>query len=233
MTTYDLAAALAAIPTAQRRVEETLATFTDDEARGPSVLPGWTRGHVVTHIARNADASVRLVTGALHDTPADQYPGGIVTRNAEIEAGAGLPAVELATDVARTNKVVNAAFGAMTEEAWTRTVQFRQSPFPARRVAWSRWREVEIHHADLGLDRYTIEDWPDEFISAHLPHELVKLAERLPGGIAVEIRGVRYGSGEPIAVDGPDHAVLAWLVGRPSLATPYLKTDAPELPFWA
>ena len=29
--------------------------LTEDQARGLSRLPGWTRGHLLTHIARNAD----------------------------------------------------------------------------------------------------------------------------------------------------------------------------------
>jgi maleylpyruvate isomerase len=231
VTTYDLAAALAAIPTAQSRLDQTLATLTDDEAHGPSVLPGWTRGHVITHIARHGDASVRLLTGALHDAPAEQYPGGAPARNADIEAGADRPAAALAADVAATNALVNTALDAMTDVAWSRTVQFRHGPSPATRVPWARWREVEIHHADLGLDRYTIADWPAEFVAAHLPHELGKLGRRVER--AVEIRGVRYGEGDPVAVDGPDYALLAWLVGRPALAAPRLTTDAPQLPPWA
>ena len=32
-------------------------------ARGPSLLPGWTRGHVLTHIARHADSVIRALQG--------------------------------------------------------------------------------------------------------------------------------------------------------------------------
>ena len=32
--------------------------------RAPSALPGWTRAHVLTHLARNADAMVNLLTWA-------------------------------------------------------------------------------------------------------------------------------------------------------------------------
>lgn len=39
-------------------------SVTDDQWRGgPSRLPGWSRGHVATHLARNADAFTRLVNG--------------------------------------------------------------------------------------------------------------------------------------------------------------------------
>lgn len=36
----------------------------DDALADPSRLPGWTRAHVVGHLARNADALTRLATWA-------------------------------------------------------------------------------------------------------------------------------------------------------------------------
>jgi maleylpyruvate isomerase len=237
MATYDLEAAQAGIPHGQRRLERTLSTLTEAEARTDSVLPKWSRGHVLTHIARNADAMVRLLTGALHEIPAEQYPGGAAGRAADIEAGSGRPAAVLVADVMSTNVAVEAALEKMTEEAWTRTVRWANGhEFPASRCAWSRWREVEIHHVDLGLERYTIADWPAEFVQAHLPHEIAKLDRRLGASAAVEIGGVRYGSGRnSVTLEGPDHAVLAWLIGRSSLAAPHLTSSTgalPELPFW-
>jgi maleylpyruvate isomerase len=232
VTTYDLAAALAALPTAHRRLEQTLRTLTDDEARGPSELPGWTRGHVVSHVARHGEASARTANGLRTGVPAEMYPGGAPARLAGIEAGAGRPAAELAADVAQTSVDAERAFAAVPAEAWDRIITFRQGELPAARMVWSRWREVEIHHVDLGLDRYTIADWPAEFVDAHLPHELARLADRAPAGTAYEIRGERYGDGEPVTIDGPDFAVLAWLVGRPHLAAPHLTTPAPNLPNW-
>jgi maleylpyruvate isomerase len=235
--TYDHVSALAAIPAAQVRLSETLATLTDDEARAASVLPGWTRGHVVTHIARNAEAVARMAAGALRDEYAEQYPGGEGARDAGIEQGAPRPAHELIADVEKTSAEAAAALTAMTPEAWTRSVMFRGGRvYPATRLAWARWREVELHHADLGLARYTITDWPAGFVGRHLAAELAGLGDRLPAGTAVEIAGVVYGdAAEPVAVTGPDAAVLAWLTGRPGLTAGALVTstgELPELPFW-
>jgi len=36
----------------------------DEDLRGPSTLPGWSRAHVIGHLARNAEALVRLATWA-------------------------------------------------------------------------------------------------------------------------------------------------------------------------
>jgi len=39
----------------------------------PSALPGWTRGHLLTHLARNADALVNLLTWARTGIPTPMY----------------------------------------------------------------------------------------------------------------------------------------------------------------
>ena len=44
---------------------------TDSWARQPSLLPGWTRGHVLSHLARNADAMVRTLAGTARG---EQHP---------------------------------------------------------------------------------------------------------------------------------------------------------------
>ena len=54
----------------------------------PSLLPEWTRGHVLTHIARNADSFVRVLEAARRGEVVTQYEGGVASRNADIEAGA-------------------------------------------------------------------------------------------------------------------------------------------------
>ena len=45
-----------------RSDERLLATARELDIAAPSLLPGWTRGHVITHIARNADGYVNLLT---------------------------------------------------------------------------------------------------------------------------------------------------------------------------
>ncbi len=75
-------------------------TMTDDEARQPSRLPGWTRGHVMTHLARNADGLRNLAEGAIAGEERAMYPSA-EQREADIEAGSGRPAAELHTDIER------------------------------------------------------------------------------------------------------------------------------------
>jgi maleylpyruvate isomerase len=173
------------------RLLEALAGLGDEVARRPSLLPGWTVGHVLAHVARNADSVVRRLEAAARGEVVEQYAGGPEGRAAEIEAGAGRPADELVADVQVTAKAVEAAFARMPEDAWghiTRTVS--GSEIPARDLARSRWREVELHHVDLGLG-YVPADWPADLVAADLPVALGTLAPRT----------------DPAAL-------LAWAVGR-------------------
>src|ERR1035441_5721059 len=47
---------------ATARLLATSAGFTDAQVREPSLLPGWTRGHGLSHVARNADGLDRKST---------------------------------------------------------------------------------------------------------------------------------------------------------------------------
>src|SRR2546426_9875693 len=84
----------------------------------PSLLPGWTRGHVLAHLARNADAFVGALAGARRGEPTAMYPRGVAGRNADIEAGARRPASEIVADVVATAAALDEAWSAMTPAAW-------------------------------------------------------------------------------------------------------------------
>ncbi|HEY5880472.1 MAG TPA: maleylpyruvate isomerase N-terminal domain-containing protein, partial [Nakamurella sp.] len=43
----------------------TVASLDDDEVSKPSKCDGWTRAHVITHLARGADAMTNLATWAV------------------------------------------------------------------------------------------------------------------------------------------------------------------------
>src|SRR5436190_21454509 len=110
----DIAGAIAA----HRRLVEQLAALTDADARRPSLLPGWSVGHVLTHLARNAESHVRLLEAAAAGRVGDQYPGGNAQRAADIEAGAGRPAADLVADVRSSASRLEAAWEATTGDVW-------------------------------------------------------------------------------------------------------------------
>ena len=205
---------IAPVHDSHARLRETLAGLTDAEARRPSLLPGWTVGHVLTHLARNADSHVRMLEGACRGEVADQYPGGNEQRAADIEAEAGRPASELVADVVESAGRLERVWAATPEEV-RHTGQGRVASglWPLAELPFRRWREVEIHHVDLGL-AYGIEDWPDAYVEAELARALPTLASRLPAGAGVDVASVDR------------HRLLAWIVGRA------LDPDLPPLSPW-
>jgi maleylpyruvate isomerase len=177
----------------------------------PSLLPGWTVGHVLTHVARNADALTRLLTGARTGTPTEAYAPG--QRAEEIEAGAGRPLREQIADIRESHERFADAGAAMPAEAWTVRLEF--IGMPAAGLPWTRLREVEVHHVDLGLT-YTPADWSDAF-ALRLLKELVAGFDSPP--MVLRPFGIEHAltigdaDGAPV-VGGPTKSIAAWLAGR-------------------
>jgi maleylpyruvate isomerase len=163
---------------AHRRLEQAIAGLTDEQAARPSRLPDWSVGHVLSHLARNADSATRRLRGAARGEVVDQYPGGAAGRAAEIEAGANRRASALIADVGTANATLDAAIDAMPDDAWpnaTRNVSGREQPAAA--LIFGRWREVEVHHVDLGLG-YEPTQWPAALVDAWLPRVIATLPAR-------------------------------------------------------
>lgn len=159
-------------------LDEQIASLTDTDCRAPSALPGWSRAHVLTHMARNADSVLRRLDGAMRDVIADQYAGGEAGRAEEIESGATRSVAELIEDVRVSSAAVDAAFAAMPAEAWHRLgrgVSGKEHPVSA--LPFQRWREVECHLVDLDIG-YESSGWPAELVELWLPHVTQDLWKR-------------------------------------------------------
>src|SRR4051812_18297353 len=94
-----------------------LASITDPELTEPSGLPGWTRAHVVAHVARNADAIGNLLTWARTGVETPMYPS-TEARNADIEATSKLDPPALRADVRQASARLVAAAEALPDGAW-------------------------------------------------------------------------------------------------------------------
>jgi maleylpyruvate isomerase len=175
--------------------------LSDDDMRVPSRLPGWTAGHVLTHVARNADSHVRRAEAALVGEVVDQYEGGAAGRALAIEAGCLRSAAEIIQDVVSSTRAVEDVWRRLQVDAWTarsRDVNGRERPLfelPSR-----RWQEVEVHMVDLNLG-VSHREWPPEFILEWLPRTRERMWSQLP----IEASRVAW-----------DHPAdeLAWLYGR-------------------
>ena len=142
---------LAGVDRAFVLLSDTIAGMTEDEARGATRLPGWTRGHVLTHLARNADGQARMVEGVLRDEVVEQYPGGDGQRTADIEAGASRPVAELLADVRVSQEGLVLAWSRVADDHWDRLTQARAGIRPVRDGVLSRWRELLVHLVDLDV----------------------------------------------------------------------------------
>jgi maleylpyruvate isomerase len=166
------------IKDADAKLLDTIRALDDDAVRRPSLLPNWSVGHVLTHIARNGDSVVRRLNGCAQDEIVDQYEGGAEGRADEIEAGAARSAAELIADVEATNAAVQAAIAAMPDDAWDRLSRSVDGGLnPATKLLFSRWREIEVHHVDLGLG-YEPGQWPEDLARRWLTTLLPRLPDR-------------------------------------------------------
>lgn len=161
----------------------------------PSRLPGWTVGHVLTHIARNADSHRELLAGR------PQYPSA-EARNAAIDAGARRAWEDLVADVAEAAAALDARWEAI--EHWDRDVPMAVGPRPRYLLPMLRQREVEVHRVDLGLG-YEFDDLPRDYVRRELRLlEMLWRARRPMGLTQLPAAALRL----------PPPTRLAWMTGR-------------------
>lgn len=219
-----------ALTAGQDHLRGLLTGLTEDAARAPSALPGWTRGHLLTHVEGVARALARQARYALRGRLVEVYDGGRASRDAAIEAGHGRSAAQLAAAVGDALDEAEASWSAVGPDDWQRPVSYRDGTVRTAGLAW--WRELEIHTADAllgtGPDR-----WPPQ-LCAHL---VDFLAVRVPPGTELTLTAVdaerswTLGSGEPVAVGGRLTDLAAWLAGR-APTRPLAGDPLPELGSW-
>ncbi|MET7390103.1 maleylpyruvate isomerase family mycothiol-dependent enzyme [Streptomyces sp. NPDC005529] len=203
---------LASVRAATDRLLTAAAGLDNASVTEPSRLPGWSRGHVLAHVARNADALVNVLEGR------PMYASA-TARDADIERDAPRPLDAQLADV-RESAVRFQETGAAPAD-WSRTVELRNGVTDAAaRVPFRRWVEAELHHVDLGTG-YELEDLPEEFTV----REIGFLAERFAGHPDVPSTGLSSddggtwttgggAAGGPVAVRGTAADLLGWLCGR-------------------
>ncbi|GAA3171504.1 maleylpyruvate isomerase family mycothiol-dependent enzyme [Streptomyces virens] len=225
----DHADDLASVQAATDRLLTAVAALDNAAVTQSSRLPGWTRGHVLAHLARNADALVNVLEGRPMYVSAD-------ARDTDIDRGAPRPLDEQLADLRESAERFRAAGAAPAD--WSRTVELRNGVTDrAARVPFRRWVEVELHHVDLGIG-YELEDLPAAFTA----REIDFLAERFDGHkdvppttlSAPDGRTWTTGggaAGDPVSVEGTAADLLGWLAGRRDGSALAVKgADLPALP---
>lgn len=196
----------------ERTVARVVEQLSDEDLRADSALPGWSRAHVVAHLARNADALVNLLTWAQTGAETPMYPSR-EARDAAIEQTAALPAAELRGYFAAAARRLAQEADGMPEQAWAAEVRDpRGRAFPAAEVPWMRAKEVWVHGTDLSAG-LAFADLPTDFCEA-LVDDVLGVFSRRGEAPEVTIRATdvdrTWGSGEA-QVEGPVASIAAWL----------------------
>ena len=194
----------------------TVSRLSDEDVHEPSVLPGWSRAHVITHLARNADALAHVLRGAVVGEVRPQYPS-LDKREADVQAGAGKAAASLLQDlVAACGRWEAAARALDTPHLERLGARLPEGPtYPVRKVGMFRRTEVEVHHADLDVG-YSAHVWPDDLVAALMGRRRKEL-ER--DGVALRWIPTDTGATWEAGHSGPEVTgaaadILWWLLGR-------------------
>ena len=156
---------LAAVDRAWDFVHASIAGITDTNAREPSRLPGWTRGHVLTHYARSADGVRVCAVSAARGEPAVQYPHGIDGRERDIESGSGRPAAELLTDATSAQAALMTVWRRLPSDAWDVVAEVPTGQRSIAELVPVRRRELLVHLVDLDIGVEPA-DLPRDYLSA-------------------------------------------------------------------
>ncbi|MDT8909652.1 maleylpyruvate isomerase family mycothiol-dependent enzyme [Amycolatopsis sp. PS_44_ISF1] len=117
--------------------------------RAPSTLPGWSRAHLLTHLARNADAVINLLTWAESGVEHPMYGPG-PARDDDIEAGSLRSAEAIHADVVSSGERLVDFASTLPERTWTAPVRARLGqPITGADALTLRLAELTIHLVDL------------------------------------------------------------------------------------
>ena len=223
-------------------VLRTAQDLSDEDLHAPSLLPGWSRGHILTHLARNADGFANLARTAVTGVEQPMYPSR-AARDAEIEQGAGRAIGEQLADLQESATRLHAVLAQVSADSIEQRVQTGMgAQYRVGDLPWMRLRELAYHHVDLGWG-FTFADLPDEVLRTGLAECEGRLTKALAAGSsgftarclfsAPDELVLRIGDGGT-AVSGTAADVLAWLTGRGD-GTGVVTDDGrplPDVPAW-
>jgi maleylpyruvate isomerase len=230
---------LAWIDEGSERFETAVRRLRDVDLRSPSALAGWTRAHVVAHVARNADALGNLLTWARTGVETPMY-SSTEQREHDIEAGAVQPPDVLRQDLADAMHRFSNDAASLPAERWSAEVRTRRGrTIPASEVVWMRCREVWVHTVDLDVGA-SFADFPAAVVADFLDDVAADFTQRpISGGFELvdsdssRTWPIGSRSARGVIVEGRAHELLAWLLGRSDGAA--LTSSArslPTLPAW-
>jgi len=208
---------IAAVRPATENLLATASRLSDEDLGAPSLCEGWTRGHVLAHLSRNADAISRLVGWAVTGERVEMYPGGQAARDAEIEAGAFRGAGEQLADLTQSAEQLDARLSRLESGTAVDAVEGRGGfVIPSEDLPFMRLREVVYHHVDLAAG-YSFEDVDGDLLARFISDAVRRLSmsRHAPDLRLSTAEGDEWTLGKgSVTVTGPRAGMLLWLARR-------------------
>jgi len=211
----------------------TAAGLDDETIQVPSLCEGWTRAHVLSHIARNADALGNLVGWAVTGTPRAMYDSP-EARDADIAAGSTRGFAEIFTDLEDSAaRFATAATGLAGAPELVEVEMRRGRKVLGGRLPTLRLMEVVVHHVDLDAG-FTFADADPGFVkrAVAISVERMKASGEAPSVTLIGDEGDTWSidDGHQV-VTGSNAALLLWLTRGDGVGVSS-ETSLPGLPSW-
>jgi maleylpyruvate isomerase len=226
-----------------RRLLADIDSLPDDALEAPTILPGWDRRYLLSHLAANAEALRNLVHWARTGEERPMYASP-AAREAGIKAGTAKSVPELRAWITESAAALDADLDTLPDQAWAAAIRTAQGlTRTASEIPWMRVREVYVHAVDLNTG-VGFGDLPAGVLVA-LCDDIAQRRSALGHTPALALTDAGTGrawavtgaaspaAGGPVAVTAPLEDLAAWLAGRPVPGlTDTAGRPAPELPAW-
>lgn len=232
----DLGERLSLVRNGTAHFAQHLGELRDDQLDTGTLLPGWTRRHLLAHLGYNATALGRLLDWAATGIETPMYPSAEY-RETEIAEGATLDGKALRKLFSGNAEQLDQKWRTLPRNAWTAQVRTAQGrPVPASETLWMRCREVWIHGVDLDSGAQ-FDDFPPVVVESLLT-DIVTAWRRAGFGtdlvLEIEERApIAVGKRSPhaVTVAGPLPGVIRWAVGRGAIGVRTSEGDTTPPPW--
>lgn len=214
--------------------------LSDTELDEPSLLPGWSRRHVIAHVGYNARALTHLTEWARTDIPTPMYSSNDA-RDRQLARGVSLPARALRHLFEHAAVHLNVEWRDLTDEQWDHVVTTAQRrSVRVRETAWMRSREVWVHAVDLANDGSFV-DFPPDFNNRLISDVFTtwnRRGESTDFAIAPTDRTDASTATPPVSgsaqtvVTGSTADIARWLTGRGPRRLSSSSGVLPRIPRW-
>lgn len=228
-----------------------LTQLTAEDLRGPSLIPGWDRAHVVAHVGYHARELAHLIEEVRTGLPQTETE---LPQAHDVDYGATLPEAALRNLHAHAAVHLNVEWRDLPADRWDAVViRDGRSPVHVAQTAWRRACEVWVRAVDLNVGA-RFEDFPPQLLERLLHDALDDWKERSDQEFQELVlrptdRNVDYSTSQPTGTSRSvmdadamlDHAVILegtlaaltrWCLGRGTAGVLSTEEPVPVLRPW-